>query len=223
MAYRIFLVEDHPVMREGYASLISHEPDMEICGEAASAEEAFSVVPGLRPDVVVADLSLPGVNGIELIKRLNALDACGAVLVVSAHDESLYAERALAAGAKGYLMKHESAGNVVEAIRRVLGGHLYLSEKLRERLILSRIAQSPPPGSPVDPLTDREIEVFEHFGRGRTTQEIAERLGLSPKTVESHRANIKKKMGIEHAPEFVQRAVLWVERSLTSAETPAGL
>jgi DNA-binding NarL/FixJ family response regulator len=223
MATRIFLVEDHPVMREGYASLISHEPDMEICGEAASAEEAFAVVPGLKPDVVVADLSLPGVNGIELIKRLQALGACGAILVVSAHDEALYAERVLAAGARGYLMKHESAGNVVEAIRKVLAGNLYLSEKLRERLILSRIGQTPPPGSPVDPLTDREIEVFEHFGRGRTTQEIADRLGLSPKTVESHRANIKKKMGIEHAPEFVQRAVLWVEQSLSNSEAPAAL
>jgi DNA-binding NarL/FixJ family response regulator len=210
-------------MREGYASLISHEPDMEICGQAASAEEAFAVVPGLKPDVVVADLSLPGVNGIELIKRLQALGACGAILVVSAHDEALYAERVLAAGARGYLMKHESAGNVVEAIRKVLAGNLYLSERLRERLILSRIGQTPPPGSPVDPLTDREIEVFEHFGRGRTTQEIADRLGLSPKTVESHRANIKKKMGIEHAPEFVQRAVLWVEQSLSNAETPAAL
>ena len=221
---RIFLVEDHPVMREGYASLIASEPDMEICGEASTAEEAFAVVPGLRPDVLVADLSLPGVNGIELIKRLNALGACGAVLVVSAHDESLYAERALAAGARGYLMKHESAGNVVEAIRRVLAGHLYLSERLRERLILSRISQTPAAGSPVDPLTDREIEVFEHFGHGRTTQEIAERLGLSPKTVESHRANIKKKMGIEHAPEFVQRAVLWVEHSMTNgAMSSAGL
>ena len=220
MAAQIFLVEDHPVMREGYASLISHEPDLTICGASATAEEAFALIPDLHPDVVVADLSLPGTNGIELVKRLVALNACGAILVVSAHDESLYAERALAAGARGYLMKHESAGNVVDAIRRVLAGHLFLSEKLRERLILNRIASAPAHASAVDPLTDREIEVFEHFGRGRTTQEIAERLGLSPKTVESHRANIKKKMGIEHAPEFVQRAVLWVERSLTS--TPAG-
>jgi DNA-binding NarL/FixJ family response regulator len=215
MSTRIFIVEDHPVMREGYSSLIAHEPDLEVCGESATAEDAFSRIPALHPDIVVADLSLPGVNGIELIKRLVAFDACGAVLVVSAHDESLYAERVLAAGARGYLMKHESAGNVVDAIRRVLAGHLYLSEKLRERLILSRLTQAPAAASAVDPLTDREIEVFEHFGRGRTTQEIAERLGLSPKTVESHRANIKKKMGIEHAPEFVQRAVLWVERSLT--------
>ena len=220
MPNRIFIVEDHPVMREGYSSLISHEPDLEVCGESATAEDAFSRIPDLHPDIVVADLSLPGVNGIELIKRLIAFDACGAVLVVSAHDESLYAERALAAGARGYLMKHESAGSVIDAIRRVLAGHLYLSEKLRERLILSRLTQAPAAASAVDPLTDREIEVFEHFGRGRTTQEIAERLGLSPKTVESHRANIKKKMGIEHAPEFVQRAVLWVERSLTSTPSP---
>lgn len=203
-------------MREGYASLIAHEHDLEICGASSTAEEAFSRIPDLHPDIVVADLSLPGVNGIELIKRLVAFDACGAVLVVSAHDESLYAERALAAGARGYLMKNESAGNVVDAIRRVLAGHLYLSERLRERLILSRLTQAPTSASVVDPLTDREIEVFEHFGRGRTTQEIAERLGLSPKTVESHRANIKKKMGIEHAPEFVQRAVLWVEGTLSS-------
>ena len=222
MAIRVFLVEDHPVMREGYASLISHEPDMEICGQAGTAEEAFSVVPDLHPDVVVADLSLPGVNGIELIKRLHALNACGAVLVVSAHDESLYAERALAAGALGYLMKHESAGNVVDAIRRVHAGALYLSAKLRERLILSRIGKASPTRSAIDPLTDREIEVFEQFGRGRTTQEIAQRLGLSAKTVESHRANIKKKLGIEHAPEFVQRAVLWVEHTLSSASEANG-
>ncbi len=215
MAIRIFLVEDHPVMRAGYASLIAHEQDMEICGQVATAEEAFDAVPGLHPDVVVADLSLPGVNGIELIKRLHALNACGAVLVVSAHDESLYAERALAAGALGYLMKHESAGNVVAAIRRVHAGALYLSERLRERLILSRIGKPSSSRSAIDPLTDREIEVFEQFGRGRTTQGIADRLGLSAKTVESHRANIKKKLGIEHAPEFVQRAVLWVEHSLT--------
>ena len=218
MAARIFLVEDHPVMREGYASLIAHEPDMEICGQVATAEEAFEAVPVLQPDIVVSDLSLPGVSGIELIKRLRSLGACSNVLVVSAHEEALYAERALAAGARGYLMKHETASNVVDAIRRVLAGHLYLSDRLRERLVMNRVSHPAINASPVDPLTDREIEVFEHFGRGRSTAQIAERLGLSPKTVESHRSNIKKKMGIEHAPEFVQRAVLWVERSVTTSD-----
>lgn len=217
MAHRIYLVEDHPVMREGYASLISREPDLEICGEAESAEQGFAEIPAAKPDLVLIDLSLPGVNGIELIKRLAALGSCGRVLVVSAHDELLYAERAIAAGARGYLMKHVSAGLVVGAIRKVLDGQLYLSDRVRERLIMSRIAQTSGPTSSVDPLTDREIEVFEHFGHGRTTVEIAKRLGLSPKTVESHRANIKRKLGIEHAPEFVQRAVLWVERGAAQA------
>lgn len=204
-------------MRAGYASLFAAEPDLVLCGEAESAEDAFARIASLAPDAVVIDLSLPGVNGIELIKRLAPLGGSWRVLVVSAHDELLYAERAIAAGAHGYLMKHVSAGLVVGALRRVLDGQLYLSERVRERLILSRISQTASPSS-VDPLTDREIEVFEHFGRGRTTIEIAERLGLSPKTIESHRANIKRKLGIEHAPEFVQRAVLWVERGMASRD-----
>lgn len=193
--------------------LIRNEPDMVVCGEASSAEAAFAVIPDLRPDVVVMDLSLPGVNGIELIKRLGALGACGAILVASAHDESLYAERALAAGALGYIMKHESAERVVDAVRSVLRGRLYLSESLRERLALSKARSSSATSSSVSALTDREVEVFDHFGRGQTTHQIAECLGLSPKTIESHRANIKRKLGIKHAAEFAQRAVVWVEQA----------
>ena len=214
MAIRVFLVDDHPVMREGYTRLIAGDADMEVCGTADSSEAAFAVVPGLRPDVAVVDLSLPGVNGIELIKRLAAVGACGAVLVVSAHDESLYAERALAAGALGYVMKQEPADAVLDAIRHVHQGRVYLSERLHEGLLLARIAHPSTSPSAVRDLTDREIEVFEHFGRGRSTAEIAERLCLSPKTVESHRANIKKKLGIETAPAFVQQAVMWVKRAL---------
>ena len=214
MAIRVFLVDDHPVMREGYTRLIAGDADMEVCGTADSSEAAFAAVPGLRPDVAVVDLSLPGVNGIELIKRLAAVGACGAVLVVSAHDETLYAERALAAGALGYVMKQEPAETVLDAIRLVHQGRVYLSERLREGLLLARIAHPSTSLAAVRDLTDREIEVFEHFGRGRTTAEIAERLCLSPKTVESHRANIKTKLGIETAPAFVQQAVLWVKRAL---------
>ena len=214
MPIRVFLVDDHPVLREGYARLIASDAGLEVCGSAGSSEAAFAVVPGLHPDVVLVDLSLPGVSGIELIKQLGALGACGAVLVVSAHDEALYAERALAAGALGYVMKQKPAQTVLDAIRRVHQGHVYLSEQLREGLLLARIAHPSTSTPAVRDLTDREIEVFEHFGRGRTTAEIAERLCLSPKTVESHRANIKKKLGIETAPAFVQQAVLWVERAL---------
>lgn len=197
--------------------LIRHEPDMVVCGEASSGEAAFAALPDLRPDAVVMDLSLPGVNGIELIKRLGTLGTCGAILVVSAHDEALYAERALAAGALGYVMKHEAAERVVDAIRSVLRGRLYLPESLRERLALSKAKSSSATNSSVSALTDREVEVFDHFGRGQTTAQIAECLGLSPKTIESHRVNIKKKLGIKHAAEFAQRSVVWVERAKASS------
>lgn len=218
MAIRVFLVDDHPIIREGYARLIARDADMEVCGAAGSSEAAFAVVPGLHPDVVLVDLSLPGVSGIELIKRLAAQSGCGAVLVVSAHDEAIYAERALAAGALGYVMKQDPADAILDAIRHVSAGRMYLSEQLHERLFLARIGHPSPKTSAVGDLTDREIEVFEHFGRGRSTGEIADRLCLSPKTVESHRANIKKKLGIVTVPTFLQQAVLWVERSLNSAD-----
>ena len=214
---RIYLVEDHPVMRAGYASLISHEPDLELCGEAGSAEEAIAAVQDLQPDIVVADLSLPGVSGIEFVERLSALGACGAILVVSSHDEALYAERALAAGARGYLMKDEAAEHFVRAVRRVHDGHVYVSKRVGDWLVEGRAWHRSPA---TVRLTDRETEVFEHFGRGQTTVEIAEQLGLSAKTVESHRGNIKKKLGLSHVAEFSRQAVLYVEH-LASQGTSA--
>ncbi len=214
MASRIFLIEDHPVMREGYVSLLNAEPDLRVVAEASSAEEGFELANGLDFDIAIVDLSLPGVNGVELIKRLRSLDPEVRVLVVSAHDEALYAERALRAGARGYLMKHESARQFVTAVRTVLDGELYLSTSLQGRFLQDRFGHSSDSTSSIERLTDRELEVFEHFGRGQSTREVAEALGLSLKTIESHRANIKQKLGIDRAAEFMQRAVVWVESPL---------
>lgn len=215
MTHRVFIVEDHPVMREGYVSLINAEPDLEVVGEASSAEDAFDQAAELEFDVAIVDLSLPGVNGVELIKRLRSIDDDVKVLVVSAHDEALYAERALRAGARGYLMKHESAKGFVEAVRQVLSGELFLSDSLRTRFLNDRFGFGNDPAPTVSRLTDRELEVFEHFGRGKSTREVAEVMGLSLKTIESHRTNIKQKLGIDRAAEFMQRAVLWVEAPLS--------
>lgn len=214
MSFRIFLVEDHPVMREGYVSLLNAESDFQVIAEASSAEEGFELADGLDFDIAIVDLSLPGVNGVELIKRLRSLDPEVKVLVVSAHDEALYAERALRAGARGYLMKHESARQFVTAVRAVLDGELYLSTSLQGRFLQDRFGHSADSTSSIERLTDRELEVFEHFGRGQSTREVAEALGLSLKTIESHRANIKQKLGIDRAAEFMQRAVVWVESPL---------
>lgn len=216
MPHRVFLVEDHPVMREGYVSLINGEPDLRVSGEAMSAEDAFAMTADMDYDIVIVDLSLPGVNGLELVKRLLARDPDAKVLVVSAHDEALYAERALHAGARGYLMKHESAPRFVEAVRSVIRGDLYISEAMRTRLLYDRLGIGRRDSSLVEALTDRELEVFEHFGRGKSTREVADDMGLSAKTIESHRTNIKRKLGIANAIEFAQRAVLWVESPLAA-------
>ena len=198
-------------MREGYVSLLNAEPDLHVVAQAASAEEGFDLSVGLEFDIAIVDLSLPGVNGVEFIKRLRSVDPDIKVLVVSAHDEGLYAERALRAGARGYLMKHESARRFVTAVRTVLDGEFYLSDTLQSRFLVDRFRQSGETTLSIDRLTDRELEGFEHFGRGKSTREVAELLGLSLKTIESHRANIKQKLGIDGAAEFMQRAVVWVE------------
>lgn len=221
MASRIFLIEDHPVMREGYVSLLNAEPDLRVVAEATSAEEGFDLSNGLEFDIAIVDLSLPGVNGVEFIKRLRSLNPDVKVLVVSAHDEALYAERALRAGARGYLMKHESARQFVKAVRTVLSGEFYLSESLQSRFLLDRFGQPDESALTIERLTDRELEVFEHFGRGQSTREVAELLGLSLKTIESHRANIKQKLGIDGAAEFMQRAVVWVESPMRAERASA--
>lgn len=212
MKYRIFIVEDHPIMREGYASLIGREAGMEICGEAATGHEALERIPQASPDLVLIDISIPGINGIELIKRLQHQAPDLPLLVVSAHDETLYAERVFRAGAKGYVMKHEAASIVVRAINEVLAGELFASERIRNKFFHRYLGgTASAEGTPLEELSDRELEVFQYLGRGYSTREIAEAMLISPKTVETYRANIKNKLGVESSAELTRRAVLWVE------------
>ncbi|MBM3875723.1 MAG: response regulator transcription factor [Verrucomicrobia bacterium] len=209
---RILVVDDHPIMREGLAQLINHEPDLSVCGEAESSEQAVSAVEKLRPDLVLADITLPGKSGVELIKDLQALRPGLAVLVLSMHDESLYAERVLRAGGRGYIMKQEGGRKLMEAIRHVLGGQVYVSARMSAR-ILELFSGQPAESerSPLAKLTDREFEVYQLIGAGKSTRDVAGQLHLSVKTVEVHRANIKKKLGVRSAPELVRHAVRWVE------------
>ena len=210
MVYSICIVEDHPIVREGYVALINREADMEICGEAGTGLEALERLPPLKPDLAIIDLSIPEMNGIDLIKQLRAQGEEFPILVMSAHNEALYAERVLRAGAQGYMMKDEASATVIEAIRTVLDGQIFLSEEIRTRFALQYVGQAAP-ASPLEQLSDRELEVFQHIGMGRSTRETAEAMIISPKTVETYRANIKQKLGIDSTTELMQRAVLWVE------------
>lgn len=212
MSYKIFVVDDHPVMRRGYSYLIGAEMDMEICGEAESARGALEQMGEASPDLALVDLTLKGMGGLELIKRLQAQYPDVRVLVVSMHDETLYADRALRAGARGYIMKDEVESAIVKAIRRILDGGVYVSDALSTKILLQYTGAVPGKGeSPLDRLSDRELEVFESMGRGYGTREIAERLALSPKTIDSYRSRIKDKLAIDRNSELTRRAVIWVE------------
>ena len=209
---RILLVDDHPLMRKGLALTLNAETDLDVVGQAADAEEAIAVFEKLDPDLVLIDISLPGMSGLELLKHLLAIRPETLALMVSRHDEALYAERAIRAGAKGYVMKLEAADDIVQAVRHVLRGGIYLSEELKDRLLFgAAVGRKAPLESPLQVLSDRELEVFEMTGRGLPTREIAERLHLSVKTVESYRARIKQKLNIETGTELLQQAVQWVE------------
>jgi DNA-binding NarL/FixJ family response regulator len=205
-------------MRQGYAALVNQEMDLTICGEAATVDVARQQIAEVDPDFVILDLSLKGGSGLELIKDLQAQWPDLPILIVSMHDESLYADRALQAGARGYLMKNEAAEKVGEAIRRILKGHIYLSDSLSKE-ILMRFAGRKDAAlqSPLAQLSDRELEVFEYLGRGHTTREIAEILMLSPKTIDSYRTRIKEKLAIDSNAELQRRAFLWVDRGLVQS------
>lgn len=215
MARQIYIVEDHPVMRRGYSYLVDSEIDLEICGEAGDAQTALKDIPDANPDLAIVDLTLQGMGGLELIKRLQAERPELPILVVSMHDETLYADRALQAGARGYIMKSEVEAEVVKAIRRILDGGVFLSDELSTKILLqySGSKSGAPAGSTssLEQLSDRELEVFEYMGRGFTTQEIAEKLVLSPKTIDSYRARVKDKLSIDSNTELMRRAVVWVE------------
>ena len=208
---RILIVDDHPLVRSGFVQLISDEPDLEVCGEAADEAQALQLVAATTPDLVIIDLSLAGGSGINLIERIKAHYGEVCMLVVSMHDESLFAERVLTAGALGYLNKQEAPSNIIRAIRRVLEGKVYVSDKLTERLLDSLTGMAKTPGqSPMPRLSNRELEVFELIGRGMTTGKIADHLKLSTKTIETHRENIKKKLGLASGQELTRRAMHWL-------------
>lgn len=211
MKRTVFVVDDHPVIRWGYISLINQEPDLEVCGEADTAFEALDKIPEASPDLAIVDISLAGMNGIELTKQLQVLHPDLPVLIVSMHDEVLYGDRALRAGARGYIMKREVRTKIVEAIRRLLSGGTYLSDQMSTRLLKQYQGGRFDERSPIERLSDRELEVFELYGRGYSTREIAEALFISRKTVESHRNRIKDKLGLESTSQFLQRAVQWVQ------------
>ena len=209
---RIIIVDDHPLMRKGLIMSLSAESDVEVCAQASSAEEAMSLVESENPDLAIVDISLPGMSGLELVKHLHALKPDLYTLVVSRHDESLYAERAIRAGARGYIMKHEAGDVLMKAVRRVLSGGIYVSDEINEKLLQGMAAgHTMTQRSPLEILSDRELEVFELTGKGIGTREISERLHLSVKTVESYRARIKTKLNLSTASELMQHAVQWVE------------
>lgn len=211
--HRILIVDDHPIFRKGIAMLLEHEDDIIICGETETASEALGLVERHEFDLVIADISLRDINGIELVKSLKVLKPHLPVLVLSMHDESLYAERALRAGARGYLMKQAPPDQVVAAIRHVLSGELYLSAAANLLMLNSFVTgRESNSKSSVEKLSDRELEIFELLGQGRGTSMIAHDLRLSVKTVEAHRSHIKTKLGIHTAPELVRAAVEWVTR-----------
>jgi len=199
-------------MRAGLAQLIDRQPDMMVCGEAGNPGEALQAVMKSKPDLVLSDLTMPGRSGLEFIKDLRAQHQDLAILVVSMHDESVFAERALRAGARGYIMKEAGGENLLTAIRQVLSGAVYVSPRMSAR-ILEDLSGGKPRGSksPIEKLSDREFEVFQLIGHGRSSRDIAAQLHLSPKTVDVHRANIKEKLGLGDGTALIRHAVRWVE------------
>ena len=207
---RVVIVDDHPLFRERLSQLINQELDMEVCGEAEDAQQAIQLIRNESPDLAIVDITLKGSSGLELIKSIKALPLGVPVLVLSMHDESLYAERALRAGATGYITKHEAADQVLLAIRRVLAGQVYLSEKMTSVYLRSLTTGVNSMPRPLDRLTDRELEVLDLIGRGHTTREIADRLQLGVATVDTYRARIKEKMNFRNATELQHFATQWV-------------
>jgi DNA-binding NarL/FixJ family response regulator len=207
---KVFLVDDHPIVRQGLALLIDREADLCVCGEADGGSGVLQTIAELRPNIVVLDISLNGPDGIDILKTLRMREPALPVLVLSMHDEVTYAERALRAGANGYIMKQEATERVLVAIRRILRGEVYLSDRLTSRMLQNFVGGSAPSAdSPVSSLSDRELEVFRLIGEGHATRQIADELHISIKTVESYQAHIKEKLALRNARELVQHAIQW--------------
>jgi len=211
--YRVLVVDDHPIVRHGLKELIDQEPDLCVCGEAASVGDALELVRRLSPDVVIVDISLEGSNGIELIEAIHSQDRTIKMLVSSIHDEMVFAGRALRAGAMGYVCKREAVEKIVAAVRQVLRGEIYLSPRIATRFLHRAAVGEPLEDNPVQILSNRELEVFEMIGQGMTMHQIARKLGLSPKTVETHRKNIKTKLNFSNSMQLSRCAFQWVHES----------
>jgi DNA-binding NarL/FixJ family response regulator len=207
---RIFIVDDHPIVREGLSLMMNREPDLMVCGEAEEAGGALQAIPAVRPDFLIVDISLSGPDGLDLLKSIRARYPSLPVLILSMHDESIYAERALRAGANGYIMKQEATEKVLVAVRQILTQKVYVSDRIANRMLQQYIRGSVSENqSPIAELSDRELEVFRLIGEGHSTRMIAEELHLSVKTVESYQAHIKEKLSLKNGRELVQRAIQW--------------
>jgi DNA-binding NarL/FixJ family response regulator len=207
---RVFLLEDHPIVRQGLAQMINHEADLEVCGTAANVDEGLQQIEALGPDLLLLDISLQGANGLDVLKMVRERHPQLRVLILSMHDERVYAMRALGAGAAGYIMKQAAVDNVLSAMRRVLQGDVYLSSQMEKRSMLQFVGRrSAGTGTPLESLSKRELEVFALIGQGQRTRQIAETLHVSVKTIESHRQHIKEKLGLSDGHELVQHAIQW--------------
>jgi len=211
--HKVLIVDDHPIVRHGLGELIARQPDLEMCGDAADVPQALRQIEAHRPDVAVIDISLEGGNGIELIERIRALYPDVKMLVSSMHDEKIFAGRALRAGALGYINKRESIRKVVDAVRHVLRGEIYLSPQMANRLLHRAAVGKPLDHDPAETLSNRELEVLEMIGHGMTTQQIARKLNISPRTVETHRKKIKTKLSLENSAQLSRAAFQWVQES----------
>jgi DNA-binding NarL/FixJ family response regulator len=211
MAKQIFIVDDHPVFREGLVGLVKREIDLEVCGEADNAPQALTTIQSSKPDLVLADIGLPGKSGLELIKDLRTVCPGIAVLVISMHDETLYAERVLRAGGRGYIMKQEGPEKILQAIRHVLDGQIAVSGKMSARILETLSDHRSKSNSPIARLTDREFEVLQLIGQGKDSHVIAEQLHLSVKTVDAHRGHLKEKLELKSGTELICYAARWVE------------
>ncbi len=209
-AQRVLIVDDHPIVRQGLRWLIEQEADLMVCGEAGTAAEALDQLAKSKPDIMLVDISMKGPDGLELTKSIRSLQPTLPILIVSMHDETLYAERVLRAGANGYIMKEEVAQNMAEAVHKVLAGDIYISDRMRQRILRGVAGQRNAPNVfSVERLSDRELEVFRLIGLGRGTRQIADDLHLSVKTIETYRAHIKEKLRLSSATELVRQAVQW--------------
>ena len=208
---KILLVDDHPLVREGLANLINQQPDLEVCGEAGNEPQALELIRNVQPGVAIVDISLENGSGIELIKSIKALHPAVKVLVLSMHDELLYAERALRAGARGYIMKREAATKIIQGIRSVQAGQLYTSEHIAALMTEKYVAGGAAGAVPLEQLSDRELEVFQLLGLGHSTRQIADHLHVGFKTVQSYCARIKEKLQLANANELLREAVRWHE------------